>query len=77
MAEYNDNYSNAIVGRLVDVARRSYGGSNHRMVVIETDEPFVRVVVRRFVNNAEFAELMIDRRVCVFDAHLIPFPEDV
>lgn len=74
MATYNDSYRNAIVGRLVDVANRSWGNPNHRMVVIETDDPFVTVIVRTFVNNHEDAELLIDRMVCVYQATIIPFP---
>lgn len=75
MATYNDSYCNAIVGRLVDVANRSWGGSNHRMVVIETDDPFVTVIVRTFVNNHEDAELLIDRMVCVYQATLVAWPD--
>jgi hypothetical protein len=74
MAHYNDSHRNAVVGTLVDVAQRSWGGSDHRMVVIETDDPFVRVIVRTFVNNHKDAELLIDRKVCVHDATIIPFP---
>jgi len=44
------------------------------MVIIETDEPFVRHVVRRFINNWQDAELLIDRRVCVYESMLIAFP---
>lgn len=76
MGECNDTYCNAVVGRLVDVATRPYWqSSDHRMVVIETDEPFVRTIVRRFVNNAEYAELLVDRMVCVYDARIMAWPE--
>ena len=73
MASYDDGYCNATVGILVDVSRAPRD-SDHRMVIIETDEPFVRHVVRRFINNWQDAELLIDRRVCVYESKLIAFP---
>jgi len=75
MATYNDNYNNAVVGRLVDMANRSWG-DNRRMVVIETDDPFATIIVRRFVNNWQDAELLIDRTVCVYNDTIIHIPQE-
>ena len=78
MAEHNDSYCNAVIGRLVEVASRPYGGETSlRMVVIETEEPFVRTVVRRFVRNHQDAELLVDRVVCVYNSFIIHVPQDV
>lgn len=78
MAEHDDSYCNAVIGRLVDVASRPYAGeASLRMVVIETEEPFVRTVVRRFVRNHEDAELMVDRVVCVYGPWIMNVPQEV
>lgn len=78
MAEHNDSYCNAVIGRLVEVASRPYGGETSlRMVVIETEEPFVRTVVRRFVRNHQDAELLVDRVVCVYGPFIINVPQEV
>lgn len=78
MATHNDNYNNAVVGRLVEVASRPYGGETSlRMVVIETEEPFVRTVVRRFIRNHQDAELLVDRVVCVYGPFIMNVPQEV
>jgi hypothetical protein len=74
MAVYDNDYRNALVGILLDVGR-VVTSDRRRTVIIETDEPFVRTVVRTVINDSQDAELLIDRHVCVYDGTIIPFPE--
>lgn len=68
----NDNYRNAVVGRITEVANRSWGNPDSRMVVIETDDPFARIIVRVFVKNWTDAEVLIDREVVCHDGYVYP-----
>jgi hypothetical protein len=63
----NDNYKNAVVGKIIEVADRSWGNPDKRMVVIETDDPFTRIVVRDFVKNWEDAQMLVDMTVCMYE----------
>lgn len=67
----NDSYTNAVVGRLVEVASRSWG-DDRRMVTVKTDDPFVTIVVRQFINNYEDAEILVDRLVVVWNGWIYP-----
>ena len=65
----NDEYRNAWVGKLVYVADRSWG-DNRRLVKLLCED---RIIVRRFVHNWADAEVLIDRKVCVYDDTLYAF----
>lgn len=66
MTIVNDNMRNAVVGRLLEVASRSWG-DDRRMVTIQTDDPFASVIVRCFVRNFEDAEALVDTTVVVYE----------
>lgn len=66
MSVINDSCRNAVVGKLLEVASRSWG-DDRRMVVVRTDDPFVPVTVRSFVRNFEDAEALVDTIVVVYE----------
>jgi hypothetical protein len=44
------------------------------MIVVETNDPFANIIVRRFVNNWQDAEMLIDRQVIVFGPTVAQLP---
>lgn len=68
----NDNYKNAVVGKIIEVADRSWGNPDRRMVAIETDDPFVSIIVREFITNWQDAEVLVDRTVVCYDHKVFP-----
>lgn len=68
----NDDYCNAVVGKLVEVASRSWGNLESRMAVIVTDDPFAPVTVRVWVRNYSDAEILVDRTVVFYEGRVYP-----
>jgi hypothetical protein len=70
MSHVDDEYRNAVVGKLVHVDGYKLRHSASRMAVIETDDPFVPLVVRVWVRNWEDAQILVDRTVVFYDGHI-------
>lgn len=72
MSRVQDNYKNAVVGKVTKVSMRTHREDGYRLVTLDCDESYGRTIVRAWVCNPEYAEAMVDRMVVVYDCEVHP-----
>lgn len=74
MATVNDNYRNAVVGKVTAVSTNYYRQDGYRLVTLLCEEPMANITVRVWVCNPDDAEMLVDRMVVVYDCEVYPMP---